>query len=87
MPAAIGDAPPQNERGSRYRPQIATVVFVPVLLLCGFEAGLRLFGVGFSTDLTVPCTLHGHAAACDNLFFPAPFFPPGMSTTPEARRS
>jgi tetratricopeptide (TPR) repeat protein len=57
---------------------------VPILLLGLIEGGLRLFGVGFSTDLTVPCTQQGRAAACYNLFFPAPFFPPGMIKTPQA---
>jgi tetratricopeptide (TPR) repeat protein len=84
MPAAIQAAPPQNERGRRYWPQIATAIFVPVLLLGMTEAGLRLFGVGFPTALTVPCTVQGHPAACYNLFFPAPFFPPGMIKTPQA---
>jgi tetratricopeptide (TPR) repeat protein len=28
--------------------------------------------------------VQGHAAACYNLFFPAPFFPPGMIKTPQA---
>jgi len=48
------------------------------------ELALRLFGVGYSTDLTIPCTVQGHAASCYNLFFPAPFFPPGMIKTPQA---
>src|SRR6202790_300830 len=84
MPAAIQAAPPQNERGRRYWPQIGTAVLVPVLLLAVIGAGLRLFGVGFPTALTVPCTVQGHPAACYNLFFPAPFFPPGMIKTPQA---
>lgn len=80
-------APTKNERpsrGRRYWPQIATAVLVPILLLGVMEAALRLFGVGFPTDLTVPCTVQGQAAACYNLFFPAPFFPPGMIKTPQA---
>jgi len=71
-------------RVKRYWPQIASAIVVPILLLGLIEAGLRLFGVGFSTDLTVPCTQQGRAAACYNLFFPAPFFPPGMIKTPQA---
>ncbi|MGB8013067.1 MAG: tetratricopeptide repeat protein [Terriglobales bacterium] len=63
---------------------LATTILVPLLLLGMAEGALRLFGVGFSTDLTVPCTLQGHAASCYNLFFPAPFFPPGMIKTPQA---
>ncbi len=79
--------PAKNERPGRrrnYWPQIASAIVVPILLLGMIEGGLRLFGVGFSTDLLVPCTQQGRAAACYNLFFPAPFFPPGMIKTPQA---
>ncbi|HET7890564.1 MAG TPA: hypothetical protein VFL34_03525 [Candidatus Sulfotelmatobacter sp.] len=55
-----------------------------MILLGVIEAALRFFGVGFPTDLTVPCTMKGQPAACYNLFFPAPFFPPGMIKTPQA---
>ena len=87
MPAAIEAAPTKNEGrsgGRRYWPQIASAVLVPVLLLGVIEGALRPFGVGFPTDLTVPCTVKGQPAACYNLFFPAPFFPPGMIKTPQA---
>jgi tetratricopeptide (TPR) repeat protein len=67
-----------------WAPRIATSIFVPLLLLGVAEGALRLFGVGFSTDLTVPCTVHGQPGSCYNLFFPAPFFPPGMIKTPQA---
>src|SRR5580692_11245521 len=72
-------------RGWRYwAPRIATAAFIPVLLLGAIEGSLRLLNVGFPTDATVPCTLKGHPASCYNLFFPAPFFPPGMIKTPQA---
>jgi tetratricopeptide (TPR) repeat protein len=72
-------------RGWRYwAPRIATSVFVPVLLLGITEGALHLLGVGYPTDLTVPCTMQGRPASCYNLFFPAPFFPPGMIKTPQA---
>ena len=64
--------------------RIAGVTTATLILLLAIEAGLRLFGVGYSTDLTVPCTVKGRAAACYNLFFPAPFFPTGMIKTPQA---
>src|SRR5450755_618608 len=67
-----------------WTPRIATSIFIPVLLLGLAEAALRMFGVGFPTDLTVPCTVQGRHASCYNLFFPAPFFPPGMIKTPQA---
>ncbi len=60
------------------------MVIVPLVLLVATEIGLRMFGVGYSTDLTTPCTVQSQAASCYNLFFPAPFFPPGMIKTPQA---
>jgi tetratricopeptide (TPR) repeat protein len=67
-----------------WAPRIATSILAPVLLLGIVEGCLRLLNVGFSTDVTVPCTLQGQPASCYNLFFPAPFFPPGMIKTPQA---
>lgn len=58
-------------------------VVVPVLLLTVSEGALRLFHVGYSTDLMEACAVHSKAASCYNLFFPAPFFPPGMIKTPQ----
>lgn len=65
-------------------PRIASAILVPILILVIVEVTLRLSGVGFSTELLVPCTLKGQPASCYNLFFPAPFFPPGMIKTPQA---
>src|ERR1051326_1715597 len=59
-------------------------VAIFVVLLGVVESGLRLAGVGFPTDVTTPCTLHGQAASCYNLFFPAPFFPPEINKLPNA---
>jgi tetratricopeptide (TPR) repeat protein len=72
-------------RGMRYWiPRVLTGILIPVVLIGLLEGVLRLFDVGFPTDATVPCTLKGQAASCYNLFFPAPFFPPGMIKTPQA---
>jgi tetratricopeptide (TPR) repeat protein len=72
-------------RGWRFwTPRIAASVLLPVLLVGIAEVTLRTMGVGFSTALTVPCTVQGRPASCYNLFFPAPFFPPGMIKTPQA---
>jgi tetratricopeptide (TPR) repeat protein len=65
-------------------PRVVITIVVPVALLGALELGLRLLDVGYPTSLLQPCTIHGHAAACYNLFFPAPFFPPGMIKTPQA---
>ena len=64
--------------------RVGSAIAIPILVLVAIEIGLRAFNVGYSTDLTQPCTIHGQPAACYNLFFPAPFFPPGMIKTPEA---
>ena len=58
--------------------RIASAILVTILLVGIGEPVLRVSGVGFSTELLVPCTLKGQPATCYNLFFPAPFFPPGM---------
>ena len=82
-PAEI-EAKPSTPGWRQWLPRIAAAVLMPVVLLGLVEHGLRLFGVGFPTDVTVPCTVQGRAASCYNLFFPAPFFPPGMIKTPQA---
>jgi tetratricopeptide (TPR) repeat protein len=64
--------------------RIASAILIPVVVLAVAEGGLRLFGVGYPTSITIPCTVQGKAASCYNLFFPAPFFPPGMIKTPQA---
>ena len=70
-------------RGRRFwTPRVAGVILA-FLSLAITEGALRLFEVGFDTSLTVPCTMRGRPAACYNLFFPAPFFPPGMIKTPQ----
>jgi tetratricopeptide (TPR) repeat protein len=78
---------PEKERVARssqvWALRIAIGLFVPFLLLGLGEAALRVFGVGFPTDVTVPCTVQGRSAACYNLFFTAPFFPPGMIKEPQ----
>jgi tetratricopeptide (TPR) repeat protein len=71
---------------SRWRfwlPRIAIAIVAPVLLLALTEVALRLFHVGYSTDLMEPCAIHGRPSSCYNLFFAAPFFPPGMIKTPQ----
>lgn len=64
-------------------PRISLAVVAPFLLLLLAEGALRLFGVGYSVTLMEPCSVHGHPSSCYNLFFPAPFFPPGMIKTPQ----
>jgi len=88
MPEATESVPVKERelpRAWRYwSPRIAVAVLMPVLLIGAIEGVLRALDVGFPTDATVPCMLKGHAASCYNLFFPAPFFPPGMIKTPQA---
>src|SRR5215831_4908193 len=63
--------------------RLACALLIFAGLLAAVEMGLRVSHVGFPTDLTQPCTVHGQAASCYNLFFVAPFFPPGMIKTPQ----
>ena len=60
----------------------ATAFLVPMLLLGVTEVMLRVCGVGTPTGVMRPCTDQGRPAYCDNQFFAAPFFPPGMYRTP-----
>ena len=78
------ESEPVVARWRYWAPRVASALLVPILLLVIVEMGLRFSGVGFSTELLVPCTLKGQPASCYNLFFPAPFFPPGMIKTPQA---
>jgi tetratricopeptide (TPR) repeat protein len=64
--------------------RVGAAFVVPVLALVLLEIGLRIVNIGYPTSLLVPCTIHGQPASCYNLFFPAPFFPPGMIKTPES---
>lgn len=82
--AATIETTKQARRAVFLAPRVAAAVLGPLILLAAIEGALRLAGVGYSTELTVPCTLQGRPAACYNLFFPAPFFPPGMIKTPQA---
>lgn len=83
--AASGEksAAPPVSRLRFWLPRVAFAIVAPVLLLGLTEGALRLFHVGYSTDLTEPCTIHGRPSSCYNLFFAAPFFPPGMIKTPQ----
>jgi tetratricopeptide (TPR) repeat protein len=77
-----GETTPVVPKFRRWLPQVASALLVPVLLLGMVEAGLRILGVGNDTSFTRPCTDHGAPGFCDNPFFPAAFFPPGMARTP-----
>jgi tetratricopeptide (TPR) repeat protein len=70
-------------RWKYWLPRLATAIFVPLLLLALTEGALRLFNVGYSTELMSDCTVGGLPSSCYNLFFAAPFFPPGMIKAPQ----
>jgi len=78
------EAASERPRWRSWLPKAAIAVLVPIALVVMLELCLRLFNVGYSTELTQPCTMHGRPANCYNLFFPAPFFPPGMIKSPQA---
>lgn len=63
--------------------RVATAIFAPFLILALTEMVLRLFHVGYSTELMSDCTVGGQPASCYNPFFAAPFFPPGMIKAPQ----
>jgi tetratricopeptide (TPR) repeat protein len=63
--------------------RVTVAIVVPLLVLALTEGTLRIFHVGYSTDLMEPCTVRGKPASCYNLFFAAPFFPPGVIKTPQ----
>ncbi|MGB8579323.1 MAG: tetratricopeptide repeat protein [Candidatus Sulfotelmatobacter sp.] len=73
----------KTDAGRHWLLRISIAVLAPLLLLGLLEGGLRICGVGYPTGLTVPCTVQGRSASCYNLFFAAPFFPPGMIKTPQ----
>jgi tetratricopeptide (TPR) repeat protein len=62
--------------------RIATVIAAPALLLLLAEATLRLIGYGHRSDFTVPCTVQGHRAFCENDRFTWQFFPPRLFRLP-----
>lgn len=76
------EVPPAKIQGPHWAKSTAVAVTVPVVVLILIEFALRIAGVGYNTDLLVPCTVQGKAASCYNLFFAAPFFPAGMVQTP-----
>ena len=82
----LTSAPPPTTSAPRWRLwllRFALAILLPVLLLALTEAAFRFFHVGYSTDLMEPCDIHGRPFACYNLFFAAPFFPPGVIKTPQ----
>lgn len=80
---AVAEPAQKQVRGAAWPLRIVITVLAPLLLLALVEVGLRIGNVGFPTDVTTPCTVRGSAANCYNLFFAAPFFPPGMIKTPQ----
>jgi tetratricopeptide (TPR) repeat protein len=88
MSTATQNSPGTSEAQSTsawrfWLPRSAFALVAPVLLLLLLEGALRAFHVGYSTSLMEPCTIHGRPSSCYNLFFAAPFFPPGTIKTPQ----
>jgi tetratricopeptide (TPR) repeat protein len=82
IPALPPSAPPTS-KWRFWLPRLVLAFLLPVLFLGLMEGALRLFHVGYSTSLMEPCAIHGRPFACYNLFFAAPFFPPGIIKTPQ----
>jgi tetratricopeptide (TPR) repeat protein len=82
MTIATSNAP--KESASRFwLPRIALAIIGPVLFLGLVEGALRAFHVGHATSLMDSCMVHGQPTTCYNMFFAAPFFPPGVIKTPQ----
>ncbi|HEY1470715.1 MAG TPA: tetratricopeptide repeat protein [Candidatus Acidoferrum sp.] len=80
----IPEDPPKTVTRWRYwLPRLAAAIVVPLLLLALTEGAFRLFNIGYSTELMNDCTVGGQPSSCYNLFFAAPFFPPGMIKAPQ----
>jgi tetratricopeptide (TPR) repeat protein len=82
---AVGPGPvttPSEGRWPTWLIAAASGIIIPALVLLAIELILRLGGVGHPTNLVLPCTDHGRPAFCDNQYFTATFFPPGMLRTP-----
>jgi tetratricopeptide (TPR) repeat protein len=82
-PSIPEDPPKTTTRWRYWVPRLTTAIFGPFLLLALTEGALRLFNVGYSTELMNDCTVGGQPSSCYNLFFAAPFFPPGMIKAPQ----
>jgi tetratricopeptide (TPR) repeat protein len=70
----------RNVRGWVFR--IATAIAAPAMILLALEAGLRLVGYGHTGEFTLPCTVQGKSAFCENDRFTWQFFPPGTFRLP-----
>jgi tetratricopeptide (TPR) repeat protein len=73
----------KNSSWHFWLPRLALALLAPALLLALVEGSLRAFHVGHATNLMEPCTVHGRPTTCYNMFFAAPFFPPGIIKTPQ----
>ena len=62
----------------------AVAIAVTALLLLAAEGTLRLLHYGHPAAFTVPCTVRGRPAYCDNDRFTWQFFPPGAFRLPAA---
>ena len=81
-PSVAPEGVAERRAWHRWFLRIAAAIAISLLLLVAIEIFLRAFNVGYPTDLTQPCTIHGQPAACYNLFFLN--LPPGMIKTPKA---
>jgi tetratricopeptide (TPR) repeat protein len=61
--------------------RLFAMLFVPVLILCGFELGLRLVGYGYPTDFFRRIRIGGEDYYVPNEKFSTRFFPPAIART------
>jgi tetratricopeptide (TPR) repeat protein len=82
-----GPRRPSGARGSDDSPasgrkwlfRLVALVFIPLILLCGIEAGLRLVGYGYDPGLFKKITINGEQFYVNNEAFGLRFFPPQLT--------
>jgi len=80
--ARVPAAPSPPSPGRLWLFRAATAIAAPILLLGLVEVGLRVAGVGFRPDFTVPCESGGQPAFCENPDFTRRFFPAAIARQP-----
>lgn len=82
-PATAAKPTPANPRHPpawrRWLYRLLSLIVAPALFLLLLEAGLRLCGYGYPTDLFLATESDGQEAFVDNPHFGRRFFPPGLS--------
>jgi tetratricopeptide (TPR) repeat protein len=82
IPLSNASIPISKERKRRLLTLMLKIIVVPIGALLCFEAALSLLNYGYTSKFTVPCTVGGKQAFCDNDRFTWQFFPPNAFRLP-----